>query len=268
MLKPLRQLLPFSAASSSAAYVPTGQRIYAIGDIHGRLDLFCEMIDVIEQDDEASTPADTTVILLGDLIDRGPDSAEVVNVAQRWQAHRRLRIIAGNHEEMFLQSLRKKEAMRHFLRYGGRETALSYGIAPEVYETATVEEVQAMLRDLVPDNHIAFIRSFEDMIAIGDYLFVHAGIKPEVALEEQRLQDLRWIREPFLSHREPFSHVVVHGHTITDEADEQPNRIGVDTGAYCHGRLTALVLEGGARRFLEVQERDGRIEVYERGATI
>lgn len=226
------------------------------------------MIDVIEQDDEMSSPADTTVILLGDLIDRGPDSAEVVTIAQRWQAHRRLRIIAGNHEEMFLQSLKRAEVMRHFLRYGGRETALSYGIKPDVYETATVEEVQAMLNDLVPESHIAFIRSFEDMITVGGYLFVHAGIKPDVDLSGQKVKDLRWIREPFLSHREPFSHVVVHGHTITVEADEQPNRIGIDTGAYCNGRLTALVLEGSERRFIEVQDRDGKIEVYDRRTTL
>lgn len=267
MLKPFRQLLPFGTPDPEAS-VPAGQRVYAIGDIHGRLDLFSEMIAAIERDDEAAEPADTTVILLGDLIDRGPESAGVVTAAKRWQARRRLRIIGGNHEEMFLESLERAEVMRHFLRFGGRETALSYGMPTDVYETATVEEVRELLNGLVPQDHITFIRSFEDMIAIGDYLFVHAGILPDVPMEEQDVRDLRWIREPFLSHRQRHSHVVVHGHTITEEVDERPNRIGVDTGAYRHGRLTAIVLEGSRRRFIEVRERGGVMEISGRGTAL
>ena len=111
----------------------------------------------------------------------------------------------------------------------------------------------------VPQEDRDFIASFEDMIAIGDYLFVHAGIRPEVALEEQRRKDLRWIREPFLSHNAPHGPVVIHGHTISDAPVERENRIGIDTGAYVNGRLTALVLEGGTRRYIEAVDEDGTI---------
>jgi serine/threonine protein phosphatase 1 len=136
---------------------------------------------------------------------------------------------------------------------------LSYGIDRQAYNAAEVEEVQAMMREAVPQEDRDFIASFEDLIVIGDYLFVHAGIRPKVAFEEQRTKDLRWIREPFLSHTESHGAVVVHGHTISDAPVERDNRIGIDTGAYLHGRLTALVLEGSTRRYIEAFEEDGGI---------
>ena len=244
--------------------MPSGQRVDAVGDIHGRLDLFEALIAAIEADDAASGAADTTVILLGDLVDRGPDSAGVIERARTWQGRRKVRIIAGNHEEMFLQSFDKIEFLKHFLRFGGKETVLSYGIDPQAYQAGTVEQVQAMMHTAVPAQDRAFLEGFEDMIAIGDYLFVHAGIAPLVPLEEQRTNDLRWIREPFLSHGEPYGAVVVHGHTITDQPQDRGNRIGIDTGAYLSGRLTALVLEGSSRRYLTASDEDGSISAAAR----
>lgn len=241
------------------ATLPAGQRVYAVGDIHGRLDLFEALIAEIEADDAAGAPAETTVILLGDLVDRGPDSAGVIARAREWQRQRRVRILAGNHEEMFLQSFDKVETLKHFLRFGGKETVLSFGVDPEAYLVASVQEVQDLMRAAVPAEDRAFLESFEDMIAIGDYLFVHAGISPQVPFEEQRTGDLRWIREPFLSHAEPFGAVVVHGHTISDEPQDRGNRIGIDTGAYLSGRLTALVLEGSTRRYLTATDDGGAI---------
>lgn len=232
-------------------HIPPGKRVYAIGDIHGRLDLLDELADAIEADDAEAAPAETTVILLGDLIDRGPDSAAVIGFAREWQARRDVRILSGNHEEMLLASLSSIDLLRHFLRFGGRETVLSYGMDPEFYRTSSLEEIMEWMVCTIPGEDIGFIQQMEDAIVIGDYLFVHAGIRPEIALSEQKLSDLRWIREPFLSHDGDHSHVVVHGHTITPGVDIRPNRIGIDTGAYCHGRLTALVLEGSQRRFLE-----------------
>jgi serine/threonine protein phosphatase 1 len=258
MLKSIRRIFE-RAESASLPAVPPGQRVYAVGDIHGRLDLFEALIAAVEEDDAAAGPAETTVILLGDLVDRGPDSAGVIARAREWQRQRNVRILAGNHEEMFLKSFEKTETLRHFLRFGGRETVLSYGIDREAYQTASVEDVQAMMEQAVPAEDRAFIEGFEDMIAIGDYLFVHAGIAPDVPLEEQRRQDLRWIREPFLSHPEPFGAVIVHGHTICDKPEDRGNRIGVDTGAYISGRLTAVVLEGTRRRYLEAVDEDGAI---------
>lgn len=239
--------------------IPAGQRIYAVGDIHGRLDLFEALIAAIEADDAARDQADTMIVLLGDLVDRGPDSAGVIDSVRRLQARRNLRIIAGNHEEMFLQCLENTDILRHFLRYGGRETALSYAIDADRYRDATLEEAQDMLRDAVPAEDLAFISGFEDHVCIGDYLFVHAGIRPGTPIEEQNSGDLRWIREPFLSHGGSHGYVVVHGHTITDEPDIRPNRIGIDTGAYQSGRLTALGLEGSAQWLIEATDANGTI---------
>ena len=259
MLKTLRQIFVRENEAPHGAAIPPGQRVYAVGDIHGCLDLFEAIIAAIEEDDASSAPAETTVILLGDLVDRGPDSAGVVARAREWSEQRTVRMLAGNHEEMFLSSFDDIDVLRHFLRFGGKETVLSYGIGRDAYNAAELEEVQELMRAAVPEADRDFLRSFEDMIAIGDYLFVHAGIVPGVPFEEQRRKDLRWIREPFLSHCEPFGAVVVHGHTISDEPVERGNRIGIDTGAYSSGRLTALALEGNTRRYIEALDQEGTI---------
>ena len=259
MLKTLRQIFAREADAAPGAAIPAGERVYAVGDIHGRLDLFEAIIEAIERDDAANKPAMTTVVLLGDLVDRGPDSAGVLARARLWQQQRSVRILAGNHEEMFLSSFEDIEVLRHFLRFGGKETVLSYGVDRDVYNAAELEEVQTMMLAVVPEADRNFMRGFEDMIAIGDYLFVHAGIAPGVPFEEQRRKDLRWIREPFLSHGEPHAAVVVHGHTISDEPVERGNRIGIDTGAYSSGRLTALALEGTTRRYIEAIDDEGSI---------
>lgn len=260
MLNRLRQLLGVDPPPSTAA-TPDGVRVYAIGDIHGRADLLAALIAAIDADDAARGPAQTNIILLGDLIDRGPDSAGVIRLVRDWQARRAVRILMGNHEEMFLDALEKEEAMRHFLRYGGREMLLSYPLDPMAFSRAELAEVAALALAAIPADDIAFIRSFEDQIALGDYLFVHAGIRPGVAIEDQRPSDQRWIREQFLNHGESFGRVVVHGHTIFDTAEIRHNRIGIDTGAYCSGRLTALGLAGTNRWLLTSVAEAGAIRV-------
>jgi serine/threonine protein phosphatase 1 len=260
MMKSLRNL--FRAPDSApAAALPEGARAYAVGDVHGRADLFAALVDAIEADDAARGEANTTVVLLGDLVDRGPDSARVIALARDWQAKRRVRILMGNHEEMFLEALESEEVLRQFLRYGGRETLLSYPIDPEAYTRAGLAETQALALAAVPAADLAFIATFEDQVRLGDYLFVHAGIRPGVALEDQRPSDLRWIRETFLSHAGSFGPVVVHGHTIYAETEVRANRIGIDTGAYASGRLTALGLEGTARWTIEAREEGGQVRV-------
>ena len=243
------------------AAVPAGQRVYAVGDIHGRADLFSALIEAIDAEDAALGAAQTSVILLGDLIDRGPDSAGVIRLAQGWQQRRHVRVLMGNHEEMFLAALEHEDAMRQFLRHGGREMLLSYPLDPLVYTRAELSEVADLARAVIPAQDIAFIRTFEDMITLGDYLFVHAGIRPGIAPDQQRSADLRWIREPFLDHDESFGAVVVHGHTIFDRIDVRQNRIGIDTGAYRSGRLTALALEGTKRWQVSAVAQDGIIRV-------
>jgi len=263
MFSKLRNLFAGSAPAPRAA-LPEGERAYAVGDIHGRADLFSALTKAIDADDAARGAAQTTMVLLGDLIDRGPDSAGVVEQARIWQAARSVRVLMGNHEEMFLDSLEKPEVLRHFLRYGGKETVLSYGVDEDAYYAADLTETQALMRGAIPAEHIAFIRSFENMITLGDYLFVHAGILPEVPLEQQRTSDLRWIRHPFLEHPGSHGAVVVHGHTIFKQPDIRPNRIGIDTGAYETGVLTALGLEGETRWLIEARAEDGAIRVTQR----
>jgi serine/threonine protein phosphatase 1 len=260
MFQALKQIFA-RGGDAERASVPPGQRVYAVGDIHGRHDLFEALTMAIDADDAAAKPADTTVILLGDLVDRGADSAGVIALAREWQRGRRVRILAGNHEEMFLRSLDELEMFRHFLRHGGRETALSFGIDRAAFLAADLEEAQQLMRDHVPAADIAFLEGFEDMITVGDYLFVHAGIDPSVPLDAQRQRDLRWIREPFLSHPDSHGLVVVHGHTISDEPEDCGNRIGIDTGAFMTGRLTALVLEGSDRRYIEAVDNAGATQV-------
>jgi serine/threonine protein phosphatase 1 len=258
MLKSLRNLFRAPESAPTAA-LPEGARVYALGDIHGRADLFEVLIEGVEADDAAREPAETTVILLGDLVDRGPDSKGVIDLARDWQARRPVRILMGNHEEMFLEALESDGVLRHFLRYGGRETLLSYPIDQAAYSRAELAETRAMAQAAVPEADLEFIRTFEDQITLGDYLFVHAGIRPGVPLEEQRPSDLRWIRETFLAHRESFGPTVVHGHTIFSEPEVRSNRIGIDTGAYTSGRLTALGLEGRARWTIEARDEGGAI---------
>lgn len=265
MFARLKQLISRDAVAAPPVALPPGQRVYALGDIHGRLDLFEALIGAIEEDDAAAGLAETTVILLGDLVDRGPDSAGVIARARRWQAQRHVRILAGNHEEMFLESFASVEVLRHFLRHGGRETLLSFGIEPDALRSASLEELNALMEEAVPHETRAFIAGLEDLIEIGDYLFVHAGIDPALPFAEQDVSSLRWIREPFLSHGAPLGKMVVHGHTISQDVEERGHRIGIDTGAFASGRLTALVLEEGERRYLETSvAQDGAVTAQAR----
>lgn len=264
MFEPFRKIFR-ARPETPRPSVPEGERIYVVGDVHGRIDLFKPLIDAVERDDREAQPAETTIVLLGDLVDRGPDSAGVVAQARELQARRRVRILAGNHEEMFLQSFEERSILRHFLKHGGRETLFSYGITRERYNESTLDELQHLMCDAVPQADRDFLRGFEEYVIAGDYLFVHAGILPEVPLEEQSRHDLLWIRDRFLRHSAPHSHVVVHGHTICDPVAECANRIGIDTGAYRTGKLTALVLEGDTRRYIQAADEAGTITIRKMG---
>ena len=235
-----------SVAKTSQPRVPEGRRVYAVGDIHGCADLLDEVIGLIEADDHARGPAETTLIFLGDIVDRGPASAAVIDRLRNLAATRAgVRFLLGNHEEIFLGALDgEPKALRLFCRIGGRETILSYGMDPTEYERLDYEELVHRIDALVPDEHQEFLRSFEDMIVIGDYAFVHAGVRPDTPLNLQRASDLRWIRDSFLDHRSTLEKTIVHGHTMSDEIERRGHRIGIDTGAYASGRLTALGLEG------------------------
>jgi len=251
---PLKTLLNLVSRQQPRTYeVPQGRRVYAVGDIHGRLDLLDRLLGTIDEDDRArGGDARTELIFLGDLVDRGPQSRGVV---ERLLGLRDgpipARFLMGNHEEVFLRAARgDARALRFLIRIGGRETIFSYGITEAEYRDLDYDALVELLPMRVPADHVDFLAGFETMIEIGDYLFVHAGLRPGIALEDQATSDLYWIREDFLNHRDSFGKMVVHGHSITEDVDLRPNRIGIDTGAFASGRLTALGLEGAERWFL------------------
>lgn len=235
---------------------PPGSRAYAIGDVHGCLHLLDALLVKIEADNRARPTAKTFVVLLGDLVDRGPDSAGVLQRLSTWSPEwARPIFLMGNHEEFFISVLDgDADLVGNWLTYGGRECAESYGISEGWMLNSSTQGIAQEMYARVPRAHIEFVRGFGDSFRFGDYLFVHAGIRPGRALEDQVPKDLRWIREGFLDDRSDHGVVVVHGHTIVDAPEERPNRIDIDTGAYKGGPLTALGIDGGERWFLTAQD--------------
>jgi predicted MPP superfamily phosphohydrolase len=237
-----------------------GARAYAVGDIHGRLDLLDRLLARIDRDIASRPPRNNYIVFLGDLIDRGPESAGVVERLRTWRPHHAKPIfLAGNHEEVLLRIVGgDASVLSDWLRFGGAECAASYGIDVDALRRLEDEEAQKRVGESIPRAHVEFLQSFADTFRFGDYLFVHAGIRPGIAVEDQARPDLRWIREPFLSDAKEHGVVVVHGHTIVQEVEERPNRIAIDTGAYQSGVLTALAIEDG-ERWLLATERESRV---------
>lgn len=231
---------------------PEGVRVYAVGDVHGCLDELNRLLDSIDKD-LAGNQVESHLVFLGDLVDRGPHSAGVIDrVLERGLPTNRWDCVMGNHEEVMLACFAgRSELYDSWLRYGGVQTLESYGIsAAEIYAPAF--ELPAAMRKAIPPGHMGFLQSLTDYVRLGDYLFVHAGIRPNVPLERQSSRDLRWIRNGFLEVQTDHAMMVVHGHTIVPEVDFRPNRIAVDTGCYVTGNLSALVLELDQKRVLTV----------------
>ncbi|MFM6854603.1 MAG: metallophosphoesterase, partial [Sphingopyxis sp.] len=203
-------------------------------------------------DHSARGPAQSHIILLGDLVDRGPASCAVVEralgLAATWD---RVDWLMGNHEEVMLKALGgDAKLVRYFVRIGGAPTIHSYGLSGAAYDAMSFDELAAAFPPLVPPAHRDFLSQSRDYLVLGDYLFVHAGVKPGAELAAQTPGDMRWIRDEFLHDERHHGKMVVHGHTITDGVDVRPNRIGIDTGAYKSGILTAIGIEGGERWFV------------------
>lgn len=243
---------PDAQPETRPASIGDDRRVYAIGDIHGRADLLADLLRRIDADDAGRDPCPTELILLGDLIDRGPQSRQVVEHALHLtQSGAPIRCLTGNHEEVFLSAAQGDiAAVRFFCRIGGQETLMSYGLGEADIAAMDAEAICAWMLEHIPRSHVDFVGGFTDMIEIGDYAFVHAGVRPGVALDEQTPADLRWIRNVFLTSDAAFGKVVIHGHTITQDVADHPNRIGIDTGAYKSGRLTAIGLQGSDHWFL------------------
>ena len=233
--------------------VPGGYRLYAVGDVHGREDLLVDLLGKIEADQKMRGPAKCVLVFLGDLIDRGPYSAQVVERLRTLSIQSsRLVFLAGNHEEVLLRIVGGNAGLlTDWLKFGGAECLRSYGADPDQIRRLSPRKAVEAVRSAIPFEHVEFLQSFDDTFRAGDFLFVHAGIRPGLPLTEQAPSDLRWIREPFLSDPSDHGFVIVHGHTIRQQVEERINRIGIDTGAYRFGVLTALGLEGTSRWFLQ-----------------
>ena len=232
-----------------------GYRAYVIGDVHGRLDLLEALLAQIHSELELRPAPKTLLVFVGDLIDRGPNSAQVI---ERLRTYRRPVVqpvfLLGNHEEVLLRIIGGEFTLvPSWLQFGGLECLESYGLDPVRVRSRSPEMAAELVREAVPASHVSFLESFSDSCRFGDYLFVHAGIRPGVKMDLQVQSDLRWIRAPFLADESDHGFVVVHGHTISQGVDERSNRIGIDTGAYRTGILTALAIEGGDRWFLDTR---------------
>ncbi|HET9397299.1 MAG TPA: metallophosphoesterase family protein [Sphingomicrobium sp.] len=243
---------------NSAPAGPRGQRAYAIGDVHGCLDLLESLLARIESEIAESPRRRTSIVFLGDLIDRGPASAQVIERLRTYRpAGAKAHFIMGNHEEVMLRVLAGETGLlSSWLKFGGVQTLNSYGLDVAKVAKLPPERMIAEIRQAVPTEHIVFLHSFADSISFGGYLFVHAGIRPGIDLAEQSQSDLRWIREPFLDDPSDHGFVVVHGHTITSEVEVTPNRIGIDTGAFCTGTLTALAIDGRKRWLIRTSQSE------------
>lgn len=239
-------------AQRRPATVPDDVRVYAIGDIHGRVDLLQDLHERLIEDARTCTRA-KRLVYLGDYVDRGPYSRDVLETLIAGEprdipaTH-----LSGNHEAMLLRFLADSAVGADWIAFGGAATLLSYGVNPRIGASApeSLETVQRVFSERFPASHKHFLENLPTHAVIGDYFFVHAGVRPGVSLDRQSPSDLLWIREDFLASAEFHGKVIVHGHSYKTEPEVRPNRIGIDTGAYATGRLTCLVLEGESRRFL------------------
>jgi serine/threonine protein phosphatase 1 len=233
--------------------VPAGTRVYAVGDIHGRVDLLREINQLIHEDGYAHQAPRNLVVYLGDYIDRGPHSSEVIDLLLDKPLPGFERVhLAGNHEDSLLRFLHDAAIGPAWLDYGGAATCHSYGVRPPDPASARdLLRAQAELREKLPERHRAFMRGLAATHTEGDYFFVHAGVRPGVPLAAQSPEDLLWIRREFLDSNAEFGKIVVHGHSITELPEVRRNRIGIDTGAFASGHLTCLVLADEAWSFLQ-----------------
>lgn len=236
------------------ARAPEGMRIYAIGDVHGRLDLLLPLHQRIVAELQRDRPADWRVVHLGDYVDRGPQSRGVVELLMKLQAHDpRYVMLAGNHDVGLVDFLMSPVQDSLFIEFGGIQTARSYGVT---YEAGRgLDQFCGELIEAIPLSHLQFLQNCAPSAAFGDFFFCHAGVRPNHSLDEQESQDLMWIRRGFLDHDGLLEKVIVHGHTVTREPEVLPYRVNIDTGAWKSGVLTALCIDGDRKRLIMASDR-------------
>jgi serine/threonine protein phosphatase 1 len=240
-----------SPPETAPARVPDGVRVYAVGDVHGRVDLYDALAYKVACDLRDDPCVEPVAIFLGDYIDRGPDSFGVIDRLAKGFFPAPIVALRGNHEAILLQFLENDSVLNSWRRYGALETLMSYGVdIAEPLRGRGYKEAQEQLREALPREHLAFLEETHLSLDVGDYFFCHAGVRPDVPFEQQEERDLLWIREEFIGFSGALEKVVVHGHTPFEEPRLAPYQIGIDTGAYATGRLSCLVLEGANRRWI------------------
>jgi serine/threonine protein phosphatase 1 len=235
-----------------------GRLVYAVGDVHGRLDALEPLLRAIAEDYMLTRPPEPAMLVfLGDYVDRGPDSKRVVDLVLGMRGHREfeVRTLKGNHEEALLRFLDDPAFGAQWIEHGGGPTLVSYGVQPPPGRTDNEAwaRVSRELKTALPKEHLEFYRGLELMVTVGDYAFVHAGVRPGVPLEQQEERDLLWIRQEFLAEKGPHPKVIVHGHTPKEEAELTRWRLGVDTGCYATGLLTAVRLLDADQRLIQAR---------------
>lgn len=248
--KPAKSRGVFSLFGRAPAPAPEEtHRIYAVGDVHGRADLLDMLLDKIVHDASAA-PGTRSLVFVGDYIDRGPDSRGVIERLLRPPKGFETYHLRGNHDQALLDFLENPASYRTWRRFGAGETLRSYDVKPPADSASAEAIARDDLAERLPETHLRFFQNLESFVQIGSYHFVHAGARPGVPLEDQSLEDMMWIRDEFLNSEEDFGKVIVHGHTPADRPVCRSNRIGIDTGAFASGCLTAVVLDGVGARFL------------------
>jgi serine/threonine protein phosphatase 1 len=231
------------SAFPRAAYPPAPDDlvIYVIGDVHGRQDLLVGAHERIDRDKRQFAAKEVNEIYLGDYIDRGPASAEVISTLISRSNKVRARFLRGNHEQLLIEFIRGEDCLDEWKAVGGVATLLSYGITPDLLKHgAPPEAVRSALSDKLPKEHLEFLERTGSYINFGPYLAVHAGVRPGVSLEKQTTRDLLSIRSDFLDYRGDFGYIVVHGHTPVQQPDQRRNRINIDTCAFATNLLTCI----------------------------
>jgi serine/threonine protein phosphatase 1 len=249
-----------SAGTTERPRTSEGIRLYGIGDIHGRLDLLTEVLKRIGRDNHVRPSAPTQFVFTGDYIDRGPDSAAVCNLMASIAKQEHIYCLKGNHEAMLINILGgDHESVRFWMQNGGDAAARSWGMDEDLIDMATVDidsgfAVVEHLREVIPWDVQKWLEALLPYHVVGDYLFVHAGLRPGVPLQEQKENDMLWIRNSFLRCTTPFPHFIVHGHSQTGTPDMRDYRAGIDTGAYRTGVLTAIGIHEDNHWFLQTND--------------
>ncbi|MDJ0947540.1 MAG: metallophosphoesterase family protein [Alphaproteobacteria bacterium] len=243
-------------APKTARCVPPNRRIYAIGDIHGRMDLLADLHDQILKDAAQYADCTKTIVYIGDYVDRGLNSKEVIQtlIEQPLPGFECV-YLKGNHEAILLDFVEDARAGAGWLKIGGLATLFSYRVAldEKLPGAERLADAQDRFREKLPSEHLAFLKALRLHHTEGDYLFVHAGVRPRRPLDDQTEQDLLWIRDDFVQSKVDHGKIVVHGHSITWKPEIRPNRIGIDTGAFATGVLTCLALHGSEHEFIQAK---------------